>query len=164
MKSKPSQDPLQRDIREWSNTSEKGQGYNQLKGKGKGKGKGKRKHSGKGNHNQDQGQRTLGDFWFKRQRVEFFGDVHQNDDFEIPRLDRAANVFCVQKRKSFLMGSTELPSSSTRVFVGSGEPAGTHVKFDQSAGEVLFAVRCRDDRPIVDSGSVVSTCPENYAT
>ena len=52
------------------------------KGKGKGKGKGKR------NHNQDQvgspnedGQRTLGDFGFKRQRVEFVGDVQENDDF-----------------------------------------------------------------------------------
>ena len=31
-------------------------------------------------------------------------------------------------------------------------------------GEVLFAVGCRDDRPIVDSGSVVSTCPVDYAT
>ena len=29
---------------------------------------------------------------------------------------------------------------------------------DQSTGEVLFAVGCRDDRPIVNSGSVVSTC------
>ena len=82
MKSNPSQDPLQRDIREWSNTSEKGQGHSQPKGKGKGKGKGKR------NHNQDQagspnedGQRTLGDFGFKRQRVEFVGDVQENDDF-----------------------------------------------------------------------------------
>ena len=37
-------------------------------------------------------------------------------------------------------------------------------KFDQSTGEVLFAVGCRDDRPIVDSGSVVSTCPVDYAT
>ena len=69
MKSNPSQDPLQRYIREWSNTSEKGQGHSQPKGKGKGKGKDKRKHPGKGNHNQDQagspnedGQRTLGDF------------------------------------------------------------------------------------------------------
>ena len=40
MKSNPSQDPLQRNIREWSNTSEKGQGHSQPKGKGKGKGKG----------------------------------------------------------------------------------------------------------------------------
>ena len=40
---------------------------------------------------------------------------------------------------------------------------GTHEKFDQSTGEVLFAVGCRDDRPIVDSGSVVSTCPVDYA-
>ena len=69
MKSNPSQDPLQRDIREGTNASEKGQGHSQPKGKGKGKGKGKRKHPGKGNHNQDQagspnedGQRTLGDF------------------------------------------------------------------------------------------------------
>ena len=65
MKSNPSQDPLQRDIREWSNASEKGQGHSQTKGKGKGEGKGKRKHPGQGNHNQDQagspnedGQRT----------------------------------------------------------------------------------------------------------
>ena len=76
MKSNPSQDPLQRDIREWSNTSEKGQGHSQPKGKGKGKGKGKRKHPGKVNHNEDQagspnedGQRSLGDFGIKRQRV-----------------------------------------------------------------------------------------------
>ena len=47
---------------------------------------------------------------------------------------------------------------------GSEEPAGTHEKLDQSTGEVLFAVGCRDDRPIVDSGSVVSTCPVDYAT
>ena len=29
---------------------------------------------------------------------------------------------------------------------------------------MLFAVGCRDDRPIDDSGSVVSTCPVDYAT
>ena len=62
------------------------------------------------------------------------------------------------------MDSTELPSSSTRVFDGSDEPAGTHEKPDQSTREVLFAVGCRDDRPIVDSGSVVSTFPVDYAT
>ena len=55
-------------------------------------------------------------------------------------------------------------SSSKRVSDGSEEPAGTHEKFDQPTGEVLFAVGCRDDRPIVDSGSVVSTCPVDYAT
>ena len=43
-------------------------------------------------------------------------------------------------------------------------PAGTHDKFDESTGEVPLAVGCRDDRPIVDSGSVVSTCPVAYAT
>ena len=59
---------------------------------------------------------------------------------------------------------TELPSSSKRVSGGIEEPAGTHEKFDQSIGEVLFADRCPDDRPIVDSGSVVSTCPVDFAT
>ena len=163
LKYNPPQDPLQRDIREWSNMSEKGQGHSQPKGNGKGEGKGKRKHPGKGNHNQDQagspneenGQRTLGDFGLKRQRVEFVGDVQDNDDFETPRFVRAAYVFCKQKRNSVAMDSTELPSSPKRVSDGSEEPAGTHEKFDQSTGEVLFAVECRDDRPIVDSGSVV---------
>ena len=58
----------------------------------------------KRNHNQDlagspneDGQRTLGDFGIKRQRVELVGDIQENDDFETPRLDRAAYVFCVQK-------------------------------------------------------------------
>ena len=133
------------------------------------KGKGKRKHPGKGN-NQDlagspneDGQRTLGDFGFKRQRVEFVGDVQETDDFETPRLDRAACVFNVSKCKSVVMDSTELPRSSTRVFDGSEEPAGTHEKF-LSVKEVLVAVGCRDDRPNVDSGSVVSTCPVDFAT
>ena len=139
--------------------------------KGKGKGKGKRKHPGKGNHNQDQagstnedGQRTLGDFGIKRQRVEFVGDVQENDDFETPLLDRAASVFCLQKCNCVTMDSAELPSSSKRVSDGSEEPASTHEKFDQPTGEVLFAVGCRDDRPIVDSGSVLTTCPVDYAT
>ena len=94
--------------------------------------------------------------------------MSKSDGFETPRLDRAAYVFCVQKKcKRVMMDSTELPSSSTRVLSGmhgSEEPAGTHEKFDQSTGEVHFAVGCRDDRPIVDSGSVVSTCPVDYAT
>ena len=49
-------------------------------------------------------------------------------------------------------------------FDGSEEPAGTYVLFDQSTGDLLFAVGRRDDRPTVDSGSVVSTCPVDYAT
>ena len=75
--------------------------------------------------------------------------------------DRAACVFGVQKCNSV---STELPSSSKRVSDGNGEPAGTHKKFDQATGEVLFAVGCRDDRPIVDSGSFASTCPVDHVT
>ena len=118
MKSNPSQDPLQRDIREWSNTPEKMKGHSQPKGKGKGKGKGKRKNPGKGNHNQDQagspneetGQRTLViSVFFVREL-----NLSVMYDFETP--DRAAYVFCVQKYKSVMMDSTELPSSSTRVF------------------------------------------------
>ena len=46
---------------------------------------------------------------------------------------------------------------------GSVEPAGTREP-QPSTGEVLFAVGCRDDRPIVASGSVESTCPVDYAT
>ena len=42
------------------------------------------------------------------------------------------------------MDSTELSSSSTRVFGGSEESAGTRENFDQSTGEVLVAVGCRD--------------------
>ena len=100
----------------------------------------------------------------KRQRVEFVGDVQQNDDFESPCLDRAAYVLCVQMCNSISMDSTELPSSSKRVCDGYEEPAGTREKLDQSTGEALSAVGCRDDRPIVDSGSVVYTCPVDYAT
>ena len=171
MKSNPSQDPLKRDIREWSNPSETGQGHSQPKGRSKGKGKGKKKHPRKGNHNQEKagspkedGQRTMGVFGRKRHGVEFVGDVQENDDFESHRLDRAAHVFCVHKCNSVSMDPTELPSSSTRVSDENEEPAGTHEKFDQSTGEVLFAVGCRYDRPIVDSGSVVSTSPVAYAT
>ena len=112
----------------------------------------------------EDGQRTLGDFAIKRQRAEFVGDVQENDDCETPRLHRAVYVHCVQTCKSVMMDSTELPSSSKKFFDGSEEPAGTHEKCDQSAGEVLFAVGCRDDQPIVDSGSVVSTCTVDYAT
>ena len=94
----------------------------------------------------------MGDFGLKRQRVELVGDVQENDDFETPRRDRAACVFCVQKCNSVTMASTEFPSSSKRVSNGNEEPPGTHEKFDQSMGEVLFAVGCRDDRPLVSSG------------
>ena len=51
-----------------------------------------------------------------------------------------------------------------KCYDGCEKPAGTHEKFDLSTREVLFAVGCRDGRPIVDSGSVVSTFPVDYAT
>ena len=59
----------------------------------------------------------------------------------------------------------DVPSSSGISGVqASQEPAGSHEQFDQSTGEVLFSIGCRDDGPIVDSGSVVSTCPVDHAT
>ena len=62
-------------------------------------------------------------------------------------------------KKSVMTDWLEMPGSSRRNFSGvSGSewPAATHEsKPDQSAGEVLLAVGSRDDRPIVDSESVV---------
>ena len=171
MKSNPSQDPSQRDIREWSNTSEKGQGHSQPKGKSKGKGKGKRKYPGKGNYNQDQagspnedGQRTLGDFGIKRQRVEFVCDVQENDDFETPRLDRAALCFAFKSAIEMRLIPRNCQVRRFKFLMGVWSQRALIKKFDQSTREVLFAVGCRDDRPTVDSGSVVSTCPVDYAT
>ena len=108
----------------------------------------------------------MGDFGIKRQRVEFVGGVQENDDFETPRVDRAACVFCVQKWQECHGGFDGIAKFVDENFFGmqgSEEPAGTHEKLDQSTGEVLFADGYRDDRPIVDSGSVVSTCPVDYA-
>ena len=63
------------------------------------------------NHYQDQAgspdedeQRTSGDFGVKRQRVELVGDVQENDDFESPRLDRAAYVFSRSKLQQCFNG------------------------------------------------------------
>ena len=125
MRSNPSQDPLQRDILEWSNTSEKGQGHCQPKGKGKGKGKGNRKHPGKGNHNQDQagspkedGQRTLGDFGInvkelslsvmsKRMMILIVSDwIEQlmSFAFRSATVSRWIRRNCQVRRREFLMG------------------------------------------------------------
>ena len=79
-------------------------------------------------------------------------------------MDRAACVLRVQKCKSGMTDWMELPSSTKSGVQVRKEPAGTHEKFYQSTGESLFAVGCRDDRPSVDSGSVVSTCPMDNAT
>ena len=103
----------------------------------------------------------MGDFGVKRRRVEFVGDVQENDDFKSLTLDRAAYVFCFQKCNSISMDLMELPSSSKRVCDGCEELADAHEKFDQSTGEALLAVGCRD---LVDSGSVASTCPVDHAT
>ena len=171
----PTQDPLQRDIREWTNPAEKGKGHNQPKGKGKGKGKSQGKIPCKENHNQEHagspdeetGQRKLNDFGMKRKRTQFDGDVHEHDDgLETPREDRAAYVFCVHSCKNAMGECLDLPSSSVISGVqASEEPAGTHErKLDRTTGEMLLAVGCRDDRRIVGTGSVVSTCPVDWAT
>ena len=100
----------------------------------------------------------MDDFGIKRQRVEFFGDVPEHiNNFEAHNVDRAAYVFCVHKSKSGMTDWMELPRSCKSGVQVSEEPAGTQKIFFQSTGESLCAVGCRDDRPIVDSGSVVST-------
>ena len=166
-KSNPPQESLQRDI-------QKRQSHDQPKGKGKGKGKYIGTIPRKVNHNQDQagspdedtGQRKLNDFGIKRQRVQFVGDVHEHDDgFETHREDRAAHVFSVHNCNNATGEFLDVPSSSEISGVQvSEEPAGTHeLKPDRTTGEMLLAVGCGDDRPIVDFGSVVSTCPVDYA-
>ena len=83
-----------------------------------------------------------------------------------PREDRPAYVFCVHSCKKAMGGCLDVPSLSGISGVqASEEPAATHeLKPDKTTREMLLAVGCRDDRPIVDSGSVVSTCPVDYAT
>ena len=70
-------------------------------------------------------------------------------------------MFCVHSCENAMSGCLDVPSSSgisgVRVIE---EPAGTpELKPDRTTGDMLLAVGCRDDRPIVDAGSVVSTCP-----
>ena len=108
------------------------------------------------------GQRKLNNFGIKRQRVQFVGDVHQHDGgFETGREDRAACVFWVHSCNNAMSECLDVPSPSGISCVQeSEEPAGT----DRATREMLFAVGCRDDRPFVDSGSVVSTSPVDHAT
>ena len=67
-KNNPLQDPLQRGIREWSNSAEMGQGHNQPKGKGKGKGKsnGKRQWQEKNIQERETATRTRLDLRMKK--------------------------------------------------------------------------------------------------
>ena len=172
IKSNPSQDPLQRDTRELSNTSEKRAWSQPAQGQKQRERQRQEKTSRKGNHNQDQAGSLNEWIWTAQVWLLWFFNVKELNLSVMSkrmmnlshRLDPAAYVFCVLKCNSVPVDPTELPSSSKRVSDGNGEPAGTHEKFDQSTVEVLFAVGCRDDRPIVDSGSVVSTCPVDYAT
>ena len=123
-----------------------------------------KEHPGKWNHNQDQagsptedGQRTLGAFGMKRQRVECVGDVQKNDDFECPRFDRAAYVLCVQRCNSVSMDPTELPSSSKRVSDGNEKAAGTQ----RESYFLPLDVKTIDQLLTL---AVLSTCPVDYAT
>ena len=117
-----------------------------------------------GSPDEETGQRTLGDFVIKHKRVELVGDVQRMMILRVTVWIEQLMYFAVKSVTVFPMGPTELPSSSKRVSDGNEESAGTHEKFDRSTGEVLLAVGCRDDRPIVDSGSVVSTCPADFST
>ena len=122
----------------------------QPKGKGKGKGNGKRKHPGKGNHNQDQagspneetGQRTLGilSVMSKRMMVLRLPDwIEQLMCFAF----RSARVLswirrnCQVRRREFFKVCMRVRSQRALIKT-----------VDQSTGEVLFAVGCRDDLPI----------------
>ena len=149
----------------------KGKVITSPRAKAKVKARARKKHLGKGDHNQDQtgspnadGQRTLGDFGIKRQRVEFVGDVQENDDFESHRLDRAAYVFWFKSATVLQWIRRNCRVRRRESVMGMRSQRALMEKLDQSTGEVLLAVGCRDDRPIVDSGSVVSTCPVDYAT
>ena len=106
MKSNPSQDPLQRDIREWTRRGKVAASPKvKVKVKVKVKAGAKRKHPGKGNHNQDRLDLRVKKLDSARwvtlvknvRELKFSGMSTRNDDFETPRLDRAAYVFCVQK-------------------------------------------------------------------
>ena len=116
--------------------------------------KGKRKHPGKGNRNQDEagspdeetGQRRLDDFGMKRQRVELSCVLRSKVQESHDGFDGIAKFV----NESFFRSAGEWRA---------GQP---HEKTDQE--RCFFAVGCRDERPTVDSGSVVSTCPVDYAT
>ena len=86
--------------------------------------------------------------------------------FGTPRKNRTAYVFCVHRSKNATSECLDVPSSwGISGAQASEEPAGTHeLKPDRTTGELLLAVGCRDGRPIVDFGSVVSTCPVDHVT
>ena len=61
--------------------------------------------------------------------LNFVGNVKENMMIlRLPDWIGQLMRFCAQKCRSDMMDSTELPSSSTGVFGGSEEPAGTHEK------------------------------------
>ena len=72
-------------------------------------------------------------------------------------------VFCVHCCENAMSEFLDVSSSSGTSGVGViEEPAGTHeLKPDWTTGEMLLAVECRDDRPIVNSGSAKPPVPSN---
>ena len=107
-RSNPPQDPLQRDIRDWTNPAEKGRASPREREKKKAKKKTQEKEGA--------GQRRLNDF----------GKEHDKG-YEITRADRTAFVFCVHSCKNVMSQCPEVPSSSVKVLSGvegSEEPAG----------------------------------------
>ena len=177
-KSHPPQDPFQRDIQEMVEhsgqraMSQSAQRWRQVRGKDK------RRHPGKGNHNQDQsgspdeetGQCRLEDFGVKRQRVEFVEDVQDHTRMILKHLQWIEKLmyFAIKSARVSWRIGRNCQVRRGEFFSGvqwSEEPADTHETTpDQSTGEVLFVVGCRFYRPIVASGSIMSTFPVDYAT
>ena len=94
----------------------------------------------------------MNEFGINRRRVEFVGDVQEHDDgFETPRADRAADVFwCSQLQKRHVWKCQVRQGKFFSGVQERWEPAGTHeLKPYKPNGEMLLAVGCRDDRPMV---------------
>ena len=89
---------------------------------------------------------------------------HHLQHFESHRLDRAPCVFFVFKSATVLQRIRRNCRVRRREsLMGMRSQRALMKNSISQRGEVLFA-GCRDDRPIVDSGSVVSTCPVDEAT
>ena len=141
------------------------------KAKGKDKGMGKRKYPGKGNHNQDQagspnedGQEHVGWFLYETSASWICRWCPREWWFWDSQIGSSSLRDLCSKVQECYDGFDGIDKFVDVSFWWEWGASGHAWKNDQSTGEVLFAVGCRDDRPIVDSGSVVSTCPVDHAT
>ena len=113
--------------------------------KAKVKARARKTHPGKGNHNQDQagspnedGQRTLCELnlsvMAKRMML-----------LRVPVWIEQLMCFAFKSATVFQWIRRNCRVRRRESSDGNEEPAGTHETFDQSTGEVLFAVGCRDE-------------------